>query len=952
MQAVQIYSLIEVVTFLFAALTMFRLLENGSTKEQKLMMLAILLSVIHNVGAVQEVNATSMQTAMNGIMLQYVGSSFYPVILLYFTEEHCNLKLPKIFLRIGKLLSLLTLSAIWSDRYTHLFYKSVEVVEEPVFHVNLEHGMFFSIYVLSVAYSFIVSLIIVLVEIKNEESTGRREMIILSLILFVIPVITMGTYVFIHVPVYDITPLASIWSIMICIWIMLRTNTFNINRLATGRVLDVLVDGVITLDSEYRVIFYNETAKNIFPELEGMKRNRSIEEVEAFPKKILFGTGNNEFERNGRHYVGHLNVVRDGYGVIRGYAIVIFDETDNFEFLNELMRMKEAADEANKAKSDFLANMSHEIRTPMNAIMGLSELIIEESRGRKVYDLALDIKNASNSLLAIVNNILDISKVEAGRMELDEEDFEIERFINSIYGMLRIVAAEHGLIMKVNLNDRIPYLIHADEGKIRQILINLLNNAIKFTRKGYVSLNVDYERVDRENIILKIEVSDTGIGLKQEDIPKIFENFQQVDTKKNRQVEGTGLGLAIVKSLVELMKGEIGVESTYGEGTTFTVNLPVKVADMTVVSESKLVAIREDEECVDMFKCPESQVLIVDDNRINLKVAVGFLSSYDVRIDEALSGFDAIEKVKNKCYDIIFMDHMMPEMDGLEATNLIRTTCGENGTKPAIIALTANAIKGAEEIFLENGFQAFLAKPIDKDKLHNIMKEYIPKEEQIPCEEQGETELYTEEEFHKLAMQGVDVKQGLSQRRQDLKGYLELLELYYTDGLEKVLMISELAKNEDYKDYEIEVHALKSASANIGAMELSSMAKAHEFAAKDGRFDFIKDNYGILQEEYENILNEIEQVLTSFGVIGNIEEEESEEQNLGEQEVIDRVEEILGLLEDFKPKDAANRLDALLEYKINSETKKVLQSIRTKLKLYDDDAAEELLHELLEVLYL
>lgn len=949
---VTIISICELITLWVAAATLYHLVKAETSKEQKLMMILLLLGIVHNIGVFIEVNSQTLEGALNANMVEYVGSTFYPLAFLMFTSLHCNRKVPDWFTRLLLILDLAVILAVWTNDDTHLYYKTVTAVTDSRFHMEVEYGPLHNLYYLCIFIPICYAMTIVVAEIKAEEEIHRRRVLMTISSLSMLPVLSMLLYCLLPQITFDITPILAIWVVIISIFLLSQTQSFDINRLVARKVLEVMDDGVITLDSKMRILSVNESAVTIFPDLKDATPGTSIEEIKDFPMEIVLASGKNEFQLNGKYYEGHLNVVRDSYDVVRGYVVLIFDETEMYQFLGEIMKMKEEADEASKSKSDFLANMSHEIRTPMNAIIGLSELVIEESMGRKVYDFALDIKRAANSLLTIVNNILDISKIEAGKMDLKEQEYSVESMIQDIHGIMRIAAAEHGLAMRCNINEKMPYLLYGDDGKIRQIIINLLNNAIKFTRKGQVSLTVEYELLDDESILMLLTVEDTGIGIKEEDMDKIFENFQQVDTKKNRQVEGTGLGLAIVKSLSELMGGTVQVESVYGQGTKFQISLPQKVADFTTIADSALVRPENTEEAISMFKCPNSRLLIVDDNRINLKVAVGLIESYGAKVDEAKSGPEAIEMVKEKQYDMIFMDHMMPEMDGVEAVNIIRTQCGENGQKPAIVALTANVIKGTREMFLENGFQDFLPKPIYKDQLHKIMAKYIPEEDKIPDETAAIEENFTEEDVQQLAMEGVDVRAGLSLRKEGVKSYLELLELFYTDGLEKVVFLGQLADAEDYKNYEIEVHALKSAAANIGAMELSSMAKANEEAARDGNEEFVQNNYETLLEEYDMVLGEIERVLRQHG---RLEDQENEDENLPqlpESALIGRVEEILACLEDFRPKDAAQKVEELLEYRVGKETRKVLQNVRTKLKLYDDDAAEELLHELLDVLYL
>ncbi len=423
-----------------------------------------------------------------------------------------------------------------------------------------------------------------------------------------------------------------------------------------------------------------------------------------------------------------MEQITDRFGVVKGYVVRILDMTEVRNYIEEIKQIRIQAEQANEAKSEFLANMSHEIRTPMNAIVGLSDIIMEESKGRKVHDYACDIKSASRNLLALINDILDLSKVEAGKMELVCTDYHIKNIVDEVINMMDGAASKRGILLKCEFDMSIPCRYHGDEGRIRQILINLLNNGLKFTREGYVKLSVGGgpgETADTE--LLHIEVRDTGCGIKEEDLGKIFENFSQVDAKRNRTVEGTGLGLSITRHLVALMGGTIRVESVYGEGTTFILELPQTIVDRRTLNEVPKEIVSEEDE-IKTFQAEDCRVLVVDDNLVNRKVAKGFLRPYGLMIDEADSGQKSIECVRETRYDIIFMDHMMPGMDGIEAVQRIRRECGENGTLPVIIALTANAMEGVREMFLENGFQDFITKPLDKKALNETLKKWIPEQ--------------------------------------------------------------------------------------------------------------------------------------------------------------------------------------------------------------------------------
>jgi signal transduction histidine kinase/CheY-like chemotaxis protein len=389
------------------------------------------------------------------------------------------------------------------------------------------------------------------------------------------------------------------------------------------------------------------------------------------------------------------------------------------------------SENANIAKSRFLSTMSHEIRTPMNAVIGISELALREDTSPKVRDYIAKIKQAGTSLLSIINDILDLSKIEAGKMEVHPGPYDMASILNDVITIISVRLYEKSIRFKVNIDNSLPGKLLGDELRIRQILINILSNAIKYTREGYIEFSVSGEVQDQDTIVLKFVVADTGIGIKEEDLKKLFKSFARLDPDKNRNVEGTGLGLAITYSFCHLMGGSVSAESVYGKGSTFMVQLPQKILDprplvMTVSTDQNAGAAEE----AAQFTAPDARVLIVDDISINLMVAEGLLAPYKMRIDSCTSGAEAIKMAEAGDYDLVLMDHLMPGMDGIETTQKIRSSEKIRKDLP-IIALTANVIAGMRELFLEKGFDDFLSKPIDISAADKIVRKWIPKEKQI-----------------------------------------------------------------------------------------------------------------------------------------------------------------------------------------------------------------------------
>ncbi len=413
-----------------------------------------------------------------------------------------------------------------------------------------------------------------------------------------------------------------------------------------------------------------------------------------------------------------ISYYMDSTEEIKGLNILFTDLTDMVEAM-------ERAENADKAKSNFLANMSHEIRTPMNAINGMAEFILRDSEDEVAKENAAMIKTSANALIAIINDILDFSKIESGKMEIKNEIFSSSSMINDVAAMIRIRLEDKNVDLKMDVSEKIPNMLIGDEVRVKQILINLLNNAVKFTHKGSITFSMKHEKLSEDSCRLYVSIKDTGIGIKEEDLSNIFDSFTQVDTRKNRSIEGTGLGLAICRLLTGMMGGELKVESEYGVGSTFSFTIICGVNDWTGIGKlGSNIQNSTVKAFASSFTAPSARILIVDDNDMNLKVARGILKPYKINPDCVSSGAEAIVFADKNYYDIIFMDHMMPVMDGVEAMQRIRKTDG--GKDKVIIALTANAISGSAEHYKEIGFDGFLAKPIELKEMDAILREWLP----------------------------------------------------------------------------------------------------------------------------------------------------------------------------------------------------------------------------------
>lgn len=537
-------------------------------------------------------------------------------------------------------------------------------------------------------------------------------------------------------------------------------------------------------------------------------------------------------------------------------------KTHNAETLLKIVEEKrKEALAANNAKSDFLANMSHEIRTPMNAIIGISEIVLRSNISKDVRERMLCIKDSSKTLVSIVNEILDFSKIEAGKFEIIPVPYHIKSLISdaATIGTLRVENSSIEFVL--DIDKKMPSKLLGDEIRIRQILMNLVTNATKFTKTGKITLKVwcEYCDDDSEKVVLHMAVADTGIGIKEADIARLFSSFMQVDTRRNRLVEGTGLGLAITKKLTELMQGSIRVQSEYGVGSEFTVSIPQVILEDTPVGEFTLARSDEDSAVFrPTFMAPGAKVLVVDDNAVNIVVAKGVMAPYGMEVVTASSAQECFDLMPQHTFHVIFMDHMMPVMDGLEATKILRA----KGVTMPIIALTANAISGAKDMYMASGFDAYISKPIEMRTLDRVLGEFLPKRFVVsapaasptapPVVQQSLQQSVWKEGAHAPAASTVPASPAPEQRFPS-----NIRRAILAEGRKKFPILEASWQNGDWRSYAIEVHALKTTAKICHELELYSLAKEQEAAEREGKYDVLRLGFLRVRTLYTDLLQRV-----------------------------------------------------------------------------------------------
>ncbi|MBE5950666.1 MAG: response regulator [Lachnospiraceae bacterium] len=941
---------IQVIGSLIPAVGIIALFYKKQNKVSMYLMLTNIGCLIMNMGYWLVLRSDTYEEAMMAYKMEYIGNVLFYIFFGLFVVSYFTKNVPDWIFYCWAGFELIPLFCLWDERLNPLLFGriSFHANERWGYHyVHVEPGMLYLIRYSLVAFVLLGAVIfstiwLFKIKIRTEQERVARLIGAEFVIVLALTLTLMG-----KVP-FDIVPISGSCAILAIILSVIRGEFFGIAELGREWAFEQMENAVIVVDNSCNVLDANEAARRMFPELnvlreetleEKIQKRRSILkklrldgfrienlqleglQLEKLPIPVylheIFGSEEEVHEIDGRFYEKKKTDIMQN-GKPEGFSLMLIDITGQRKLLAQVQEEKERADAANQAKSAFMSNMSHEIRTPMNAIVGMTEILLRGELSRTQKEYMENIQRSGNALLGIINDILDFSKIESGKMEIIEDNYAPLAMLGDLKMILknRIGSKRIKLIYDVDID--LPAKLYGDELRLRQVLINLANNAIKFTDEGHVKLSVKMEEVQGDTVKLRFAVEDTGQGIAPEDINKLFGKFEQVDKKKNHYKEGTGLGLSISRQLVEMMGGEIGVNSEYGKGSEFFFTVIQKVTDSRRAIEVS-EEYRTESENVLNFTAPDARILIVDDNEMNRKVALGLLEPLNMQMDTAEDGKQALEKIREHRYDVIFMDHMMPVMDGIEATKALRAMEEEYFKNVPVIALTANAVVEARAQFTDAGMNDFVSKPIEIKDICAKLKTWLPKH--LICE--SETEVVAEScvlcgEEELPDIEGLNVCEGIRYSGTKELFFSLLADFYKLIDMKTVKMEKCLADGM-IRDYTIEVHALKNTARMIGAMELSELCLHLEQCGNAEDVETLTKETPkmlALYRSYKEILRPYAQLKTG------------EKKEMPAGEILAKLRELRDAMDNFDLDGADAAMDELETYRFAEECEPWLEELR------------------------
>lgn len=854
-----------------------------------------------------------------------------------------NIKIPQWVIHLLLVLNMGFYVMIATVDYHHLYYKDYWLAPSKAnlngYTLEISPAPMYYVYMAFLLAEIMTTIGIIISSYCSQRSMPNKGKIhFLMIAAMLSPMLLLSLRILKILKGDDPTPLGILLSCIFMSIAVVKYGLFDPVKNAKNYIIDNLKEAVIVTDADHRFLFLNSMADKIITSINKEQGYSTDDKIYAFIQ------GSQDFfDWKDRHYQVEETVLKDNE-LIQGYMMTIVDVTKIIEQNHLMKRLVLQTEDANRAKTNFVSNMSHEIRTPMNSIVGITEILLRSRHSPKEQEYLLNIQSSGRVLLTIINDVLDCSKMEAGKMQLFDEPYDTCSLFHDLRISMENRIGHSGLELIYDIDQDIPCKLKGDMGRIRQVIINLVNNAIKYTEKGSVRFSVHVRQKNTDKVMLYYEVADTGIGIRKEDQKILFDAFQRVEMDRNRYVEGTGLGLTISQNLVNMMGGVIEVESEYGKGSRFFFTIEQTIIDPTPVSAvnyngQKDNVTEKEAEC--LFIAPEAHILLVDDNELNLVVAKELLKPLRMQIDTAENGLQAVKMVRGSQYDLVLMDHMMPVMDGIEAAKAIRALPEDKYQKLPIIALTANAMVDARKEFLNAGMNGFVAKPIDFARICNQLKLWLPKDlvRDVPKEE---AKKLLADDLSDREIQPEDPQMGFSfeegvKHCGSKAALMKTIRIFYRTIDSKANKIEQCLKEGLISDYVIEIHALKSSALLIGAVPLSEAAKELEDYGKQGKTEVLEEKTPDVLTLYRDLKN----ILRPYA-----EKEEDAKKEFSDGEWITALQQIHQCIEQFDLDGVDRIMEKLEEYQIPE----CIRESMDQLRVYVADVSMEEIMELTDTM--
>lgn len=875
--------------------------------------------------------------------MEYLGKCFANYCALMFILRWRNARIPHWFINSLLIINVAFYLLIATVDYHHLYYKDYWMAPSMVnlsgYTLEISAAPMYYVYMIFLVLEILGSMAVVISSYLSKRSMPYRVKLHAMLLAAILsPMILLSLRILGILKGDDPTPLGILLSCVFMSIAVVKYGLFDPVKNAKNYIIDSLKEALIVTDPEYRILFLNPMADVLVSD------SKKLHSVRTDPEAYEFLKGENGYLDLAGHHYQVEEIALKNNNFIQGYMLTIVDITDLMEQNHRMKELVAQAEAANRAKSTFVSNMSHEIRTPMNSIVGITEIMLRSQHSPKEQEYLLNIQSSGQALLTIVNDVLDFSKIESGKMQLILEPYDTLSLFHDLEMAMRNRIGNRPLELICDIDRSIPCMLRGDMGRIRQIITNLVNNSIKYTETGYVKFSVRVLQKNENKVLLYYEVEDTGIGIRKEDQKIMFDSFQRVDMKKNQRIEGTGLGLTISKNFVNMMGGTIGVESEYGKGSKFYFRIEQDIVDPAPISQINYDLRQNnilDKEAESFFTAPDAHILLVDDNALNLMVAQDLLKPLQLQIDTAENGRRAIEMIRQKPYDLVLMDHMMPVMNGTEAARAIRELPDPQYQTLPIIALTANAMTDARKEFADAGMNGFVAKPIIFRNICNEIRKWLPDRlvHDVTPEEAKKLlsasstpsgkELSGEEQPQAI----LSGDSGIFHYEEGLRccgsesTLLKSIQIFYRTIDRNANRIEQFLQEDLIDDYTIEVHSLKNSALLIGVPALSEAAKKLEAYGTSHNKDALEENTPPMLDMYRSLKT----ILLPYI------EEEHDQKEVPADTWIAVLEQLHRCMEQFDTDGADEAMEQLEGFQVPEYLKESIE----KLRIFVDDVAME-----------